>query len=876
MEIEPNRPGIAHGDARFAHGHDVTVPLEMQPTAGSAGRVSVERGRRRLLAEPGDNHPLEPQCALGPALPVQRHRQRVRIVAHQRGRPADPLLGRDDGAAALEHRHLVAVDRDRLHAGAGVLLLRVPIVPPVALAVRPHREVHVAAALLLLVEHGRDQQLVAEQVLMVDRERVHVRRIVGEQRPHDRQAAPLVLVERGVPERQQPVALPDRVPYHEPHVLREQPRFAPLRVDVGVRAEERLERARLIPAREQLAVRVAEEAADVRTAEADAGDRQRQAHLDRGLQVAPLGHVVAGPDRRVPLAAGKVRPGQNERTQAPFAPPQQPVERGDQLHVPVQVVHVPVLQPAVVQVVLQHRHLRPVKDGRLVHVVPDADRVRLLAEVRQQILVGVVAPGVRVEEVHIAGRAGPAPAFVVAAILVLHVQALVGALVVEEVAAVPLDVRIDDDRQVAPEPGQVADHLDRMGELVMVPGEVPLAVRVLDVQPHRVHRDVVLVELGRHHLHVPLVVFQRHWWYAIAYSCGSGPFPVSSVYWRNASIGPGPSSTNTSMMPLSEMKLAAGGSVWLFHDTRFTSDDTTSVSRFALKTSTHVSAAFSQKTPAVAVSPCPYTTGTEPYSAIPLFSSYSNTSRLYSRYGSVPLVAVCRSANESACSGTPNSTFACGKVKSSASPSGPFGFESWCDLKFSSHAPGSSSAGAAGSACCSPPSSFCSPRSAAASSCSCCSVFGSGLRRKCSNRIMPLPLAVTTSLPCWKKSTLKGATWMAAFTSGASPHATMISVPDVLSTLVDAYCGSWTSASCTRYRTLSGSRSSTCMWNEPAPFRQASFSTYSCRVRWCTSVSVMYCLNCCRDWGSTSNSLVCGSSERSRLHRTHTHTHMEQ
>ena len=33
-----------------------------------------------------------------------------------------------------------------------------------------------------------------------------------------------------------------------------------------------------------------------------------------------------------------------------------------------------------------------------------------------------------------------------------------------------------------------------------VPGEVLLAVGVLDVQPHHVHRDVVLVEL-RVHLH---------------------------------------------------------------------------------------------------------------------------------------------------------------------------------------------------------------------------------------------------------------------------------------------------------------------------------------------------------------------------------------
>lgn len=39
----------------------------------------------------------------------------------------------------------------------------------------------------------------------------------------------------------------------------------------------------------------------------------------------------------------------------------------------------------------------------------------------------------------------------------------------------------------------------------------------------------------------------------------------------------------------------------------------------------------------------------------------------------------------------PKRTPACGNVKSNATASGPFGFESWCDLKSSSQAPGSSS-----------------------------------------------------------------------------------------------------------------------------------------------------------------------------------------
>lgn len=46
-------------------------------------------------------------------------------------------------------------------------------------------------------------------------------------------------------------------------------------------------------------------------------------------------------------------------------------------------------------------------------------------------------------------------------------------------------------------------------------------------------------------------------------------------------------------------------------------------------------------------------------------------------------------AKESACSGMPYALRAPINEKSNATAVGPFGFVSWCDLKFSSHAPGS-------------------------------------------------------------------------------------------------------------------------------------------------------------------------------------------
>lgn len=45
------------------------------------------------------------------------------------------------------------------------------------------------------------------------------------------------------------------------------------------------------------------------------------------------------------------------------------------------------------------------------------------------------------------------------------------------------------------------------------------------------------------------------------YTCGRGTTPVKSVYCLNASFGVGPIRINTSIIPLSDIKLAAGGEV---------------------------------------------------------------------------------------------------------------------------------------------------------------------------------------------------------------------------------------------------------------------------------------------------------------------------
>ncbi len=90
------------------------------------------------------------------------------------------------------------------------------------------------------------------------------------------------------------------------------PRLPPLGVDVRMRAEERLERADLVPPREQLRAGVAEEAPDVGAREGEAGDALGEQHGCGDLEVRPLGGIVARPHGADALRAREVRPRQHE------------------------------------------------------------------------------------------------------------------------------------------------------------------------------------------------------------------------------------------------------------------------------------------------------------------------------------------------------------------------------------------------------------------------------------------------------------------------------------------------------------------------------------------------------------------------------------
>ena len=196
--------------------------------------------------------------------------------------------------------------------------------------------------------------------------------------------------------------------------------FAAPCVDVGVAAEERIEGAGLVPARQELFGGIAEEAADVCAGEREAGDVVGEDHGDRGGQMRPDGLVVSCPHCAEALGAGVVGAGEDEgSTGGGWVAVDEGVERGvDEGHT-VDVVDVAVFPVAMVDVILWHCGFGSIEDRGFVHVVPDEG-------VRSCTSEGFVgeerAPpfnSSRIEAVDPMRRARPAPAFVDVIVLVL-------------------------------------------------------------------------------------------------------------------------------------------------------------------------------------------------------------------------------------------------------------------------------------------------------------------------------------------------------------------------------------------------------------------------------------------------------------------------
>ena len=96
--------------------------------------------------------------------------------------------------------------------------------------------------------------ILTDHVLVVDGKEVALLGKLGPQGQHWRLAGLLVQVEERVPVGEQSVARVYGVAHEHKRLLVEQPRLASLRVDVSVRAKERLIGGRLVPAHHELCI----------------------------------------------------------------------------------------------------------------------------------------------------------------------------------------------------------------------------------------------------------------------------------------------------------------------------------------------------------------------------------------------------------------------------------------------------------------------------------------------------------------------------------------------------------------------------------------------------------------------------------------------
>mmetsp|Transcript_8836 Transcript_8836/g.27859 ORF Transcript_8836/g.27859 Transcript_8836/m.27859 type:complete len:431 (-) Transcript_8836:843-2135(-) len=315
------------------------------------------------------------------------------------------------------------------------------------------------------------------------------------------------MLEQRVPQRQQRVPLQHRSAREAESVLPEQPRLPTLGLDVRVRAEEGLVRACLVPANKKFRVGVSEEATHVGTSHGQARKRDREQHGCGGRQVAPLGRVVASPDGAMALRASEEGAREDEGARGLAGRPlDQTAGGGHVLVEAVQVVPLAMLHAGQRLGVLGHGHFRAVEHRRLVHVVPRVQMLRGARVVVQREAVGPPLTHTPIREVEVRRGAGPAPAVEIRPVLGLDVVAEALRLGMHRIARVALDVRVHNGHHLAPAGGEAALHVLGGRERVLVPREVTLAVRVLNVQPQHIVWEVVLLKLGIHCRYIRLVL----------------------------------------------------------------------------------------------------------------------------------------------------------------------------------------------------------------------------------------------------------------------------------------------------------------------------------------------------------------------------------
>jgi hypothetical protein len=337
-----------------------SLPAVAFERAPRVGAVLVRVAVARVLVERGAGRARRPARG-DPQRQLVGRRAGVRERRPQRDRRVGARVQRGPAERGV---------RDHMHRPVDALAGE-PVHP------RPLGDVDLAV-LAAGARDRRQHQVAAEHELVVGRVGDRVVRVLVEQRAQDRRAGAVALLEQRVEVGQQPHAQLEHVAADAGVGLAERPRLLMHRALRRVVAAERLERAELGEAREQLAVAVVEEAADV---DADPREPGQAEVLELGHahpQVLPPRRVVAGPVHRVALEAGVAGAADHERA-AVRPRREEALARRLGHQRAVEVVDLPV-QPrrgvARVHDVLGHRRLLGDEQRRLVHVAPHARDAR--------------------------------------------------------------------------------------------------------------------------------------------------------------------------------------------------------------------------------------------------------------------------------------------------------------------------------------------------------------------------------------------------------------------------------------------------------------------------------------------------------------------
>ena len=381
----------------------------------------------------------------------------------------------------------------------------------------------------VLLVHRRNQDALADHDLVLDLRGKLVRR-EGERQRH----AVHTIAQRGlhvlaVQVRQQAVAQLEHI--RKDVLAREGIRLLPAGACRRVVAQQRGENAQPVPPQHQILGRVAAEAADVGACIQEAAHIQRRQHVQAEQDVAPPRAVVAHPDAAVAVHPNRRRTGVHQNALVRLQSVERLARRAGHV-IAEQVVYLVVAHPAFLRVVVeklvvalvvgQLRHLvlelevgvdvqihlavgvdvlegllqrlLRIEDRRLVHIVPEA-----LDALIQQHFIVVAEPAARVGVEHIGEVDAPRPdaRHEGLAVLLRAEIAVLDAFLVDVVARLDLDARVDDGHKMHALRLHLGGQLRQIGERLGVDGEVLVAVHIVDVKADGIQRDAV-VAVTRH------------------------------------------------------------------------------------------------------------------------------------------------------------------------------------------------------------------------------------------------------------------------------------------------------------------------------------------------------------------------------------------